>query len=62
MADTSPGPVVEEEVIVHKRPMVVEEIDIGKRVVQESQRVSGTVRRERARIKPRGKVRLDKEE
>jgi uncharacterized protein (TIGR02271 family) len=46
-------------VIVHKRPVVVEEIEIGKRVVQESQTVSGTVRRERARIKRHGDVRLD---
>ena len=49
-------PVREEEVTVEKRPVVREEIEIGKRQVEETQRVSGTVRREEARIEREGDV------
>jgi uncharacterized protein (TIGR02271 family) len=51
-------PIVEEEVVVHKRPVVVEEVTLGKRVIEDSQTVSDTVRREEARIEEHGDVRL----
>ena len=43
-------PVMEEEVDVDKRAVVTEEISVGKRVTQDTERVSGTVRREEAVI------------
>ena len=51
-------PIVEEEIVVHKRPVVVEEVTLGKRVVQETQTVKDTVRREEARIDQHGQARL----
>lgn len=47
-------PVHEEQVQVDKRAVVTEEINIGKRQVQETERVSDTVRREEARIEREG--------
>lgn len=49
-------PVSEEQVQVSKQPVVTEEINIGKRVVQENQHVTDTVRREEAHIENRGNV------
>lgn len=49
-------PVSEEQVNVSKQPVVKEEINIGKRVVQENQQVSDTVQREEARIDNTGDV------
>ena len=43
-------PLMEEEVDVQKRAVVREEIEVGKRKVQETRTVSDTVRREEARI------------
>ncbi|MDQ6670905.1 MAG: YsnF/AvaK domain-containing protein [Chloroflexota bacterium] len=43
-------PIVEEEVIIQKRPMVTQELVIDKRLVEEVRRLSDTVRREDARI------------
>jgi uncharacterized protein (TIGR02271 family) len=54
-------PIIEEEVVVHKRPVVVEEITLGKRTIQETQEVSDTVRREQARIEEHGQVRVHPE-
>ena len=54
-------PVREEEVTVEKRPVVTEEISIGKRPVQETEQVSGTVRREEARIEREGNVDIEPE-
>jgi len=51
-------PVMEEQVTVEKQPVVVEEIDVGKRVIEETERVSGTVRREEARIEHEGDVQV----
>jgi stress response protein YsnF len=51
-------PIVEEEIVVHKRPVVVEEIRVGKRTVEDKQWVSDTIRREEARIEPHGDVHL----
>jgi uncharacterized protein (TIGR02271 family) len=49
-------PLREEQVQVTKEPVVREEINIGKRVVQETQQVRGTVQREEARIEQTGDV------
>jgi len=43
-------PVHEERVELDKETVVAEEIEVGKRTVQETQRVSDTVRREEARV------------
>ena len=47
-------PIIEEEVIIHKRPVVVEEITVGKRALHERQSVSERIRREQAHIEPHG--------
>jgi uncharacterized protein (TIGR02271 family) len=49
-------PVHEEKVDVRKRPFVYEEVGVDKRVVQDTEHVSGTVRREEARIRQDGDV------
>ena len=53
-------PVREERVEVEKRPVVTEEIELGKRRVQDTQQVSGTVRREEARIEGEGDVDVER--
>ncbi len=47
-------PLMEEEVDVKKRDVVREEIDVGKRRVDETRQVSDTLRREEARIETEG--------
>ncbi len=54
-------PVREEQVSVDKRAVVTEEINVGKREVQDTREVTGTVRREEARVSQDGEVRLDEE-
>jgi uncharacterized protein (TIGR02271 family) len=49
-------PVTEERVEVEKQPVVYEEVGIGKRVTQETQQVSDTVRREELRTDKEGDV------
>ena len=49
-------PLMEEEVRVEKTPVVREEVSIRKRQVQDTQRVSETVRREEARIESQGET------
>ena len=49
-------PVREEQVTVDKQPVVREEVSLGKRQVQDSQRVSDTVHREEARVEHQGDV------
>jgi len=49
-------PVREEQVTVDKQPVVREEVSLGKRQVQDTQRVSDTVQREEARIEREGDV------
>ena len=51
-------PIIEEEVVVHRRPVVVEEITVGKRILEDTQKVSETVRREEAHIEPHGRAPL----
>ena len=55
-------PVREERVEVEKTPVVTEEVSIGKRPVTETERVSGTVRKEEARVEEEGDVDLRGEE
>ena len=59
--DTIRVPVREEEVTVEKQPVVREEIEIGKRQVQDTEQVSGTVRREVADIDREGRIDVDEE-
>ncbi len=49
-------PVREEEVHLEKQPIVTEEVTVGKRPVVETETVSGTVRREEARVETSGDV------
>jgi len=49
-------PVREEQVTVHKDAVVTEEVKVGKRVVQDTERVSGQVRKEEVRIEQEGDV------
>jgi len=49
-------PVMDEEVDVQKRAVVKEEVNVGKRVVQETERVGGDVRKENVRIEREGDV------
>jgi uncharacterized protein (TIGR02271 family) len=51
-------PITEEEVRVEKRPVVKEEITVGKRRVQETETVRDTVRREEARVEETGAARV----
>jgi len=49
-------PVMEEQVTVEKTPVVKEEVTVGKRVVQDTKRVSGEVRKEDVRVEREGDV------
>ena len=49
-------PVREEQVSVHKEAVVTEEVGVGKRVVQDTQRVGGEVRKEQVKVERRGDV------
>jgi uncharacterized protein (TIGR02271 family) len=49
-------PLTEERVSVEKRPTVREEIEVGKRGVEETQQVSDQVRREELRVEKDGKI------
>jgi len=51
-------PLTEEKVRVEKTPVVKEEITLGKRQVQDTERVQDTVRREEARIEETGEGRV----
>lgn len=53
-------PVREEQVSVDKQPVVYEEVNVGKRVVQEDQRVSDTVRKEVVDVDATGDVETTK--
>ena len=55
-------PVMEERVTVEKQPVVTEEVVVGRRQVQETERVSDTVRREEARVETEGQVRQVQDE
>jgi len=49
-------PVMEEQVSVTKTPVVKEEVTVGKRVVQDTERVTGEVRKEKVRVEREGDV------
>lgn len=51
----------EEEVTAEKRPVVTEEIHVGKRTVQDTETVTGTVRREEAVVEREGDTRIGTE-
>jgi uncharacterized protein (TIGR02271 family) len=51
-------PLTEERVTVEKRPTVREEVEVGKRRVKQTQRVSDEVRHEELRIEKDGKVEI----
>ena len=53
-------PVREEQVSVEKRPVMTEEVTVRKQRVQETKQVSGTVRREEARVEGEGKVDVER--
>jgi len=60
-SDIGPGeeirvPVSAEQVTVEKRPVIKEEVTVGKRVVQDTQRVGGEVRKEEVRVERGGDV------
>ena len=52
-----PGP-GEEQVHVEKQPVVKEEVTIRKRDVQDTERVSGTVRKDEVKVEKEGDVKL----
>lgn len=49
-------PIRTEQVLIEKRPVVTEELVVGKRHIQESSRFSGTVQREEAHVEREGNV------
>jgi uncharacterized protein (TIGR02271 family) len=53
-------PIREERVSMEKRPVDYEEVGIGKREVTDTQQVSGTVRREEARIEREGEANIER--
>ena len=60
-SDIGPGeeirvPVREEQVSVEKKPVVKEEVTVGKRTVQDTERVAGEVRKEEVRVEREGDV------
>lgn len=51
-------PVLAEEISIAKTAVITEEVKVGKQVVQETQQVSDSIRREEARVEKQGNVRL----
>src|SRR5262249_41590159 len=49
-------PVREEKVKVSKKPVVTEEVEVGKRVVQDTKQVAGQVRKEEVKVEKKGDV------
>jgi uncharacterized protein (TIGR02271 family) len=65
-SDIRPGeevriPVKEEQVHVEKTPVVKEEVRVSKRTVQDTERVSGTVRKEEVKVEQEGDVKVEGE-
>jgi uncharacterized protein (TIGR02271 family) len=54
-------PVREEEVHVEKQPVVKEEVTVGKRKTKDTERVSGTVRKEDIKVEKKGDVDIREE-
>ncbi len=57
--ETISVPLSKQEVTLDKQAVVYEEVNVGKRAVQETQQVSGTVRREEAVIEKEGDVQIE---
>jgi uncharacterized protein (TIGR02271 family) len=57
--ETISVPVSEEQVTLEKKAVVYEEVNVDKRAVQETEHVSGTVRREEVVINEEGDVKID---
>jgi len=62
--DLKPGealrvPVSEEKVRLQKETVVTEEVNVGKRVVQDTEHVAGTVRKETAKVEQTGEVTVE---
>ena len=53
-------PVMEEQVSVQKTPVVKEEVTVGKRVVHDTERVAGDVRKEEIRVERTGDAEIRK--
>ncbi|TMD49327.1 MAG: YsnF/AvaK domain-containing protein [Chloroflexi bacterium] len=51
-------PIRTEQVMIEKRPVVIEELVVGKRHIQETRRFSGTVQREMPHIEREGNVNI----
>jgi uncharacterized protein (TIGR02271 family) len=51
-------PITEEQISVTKTPVVISEVKLGKHVVQETQQVSDTLKREEVRVEQQGDVRV----
>jgi stress response protein YsnF len=51
-------PIRTEQVMIEKRPVVIEELVVGKRHIQETRRFSGTVQREEAHFEREGNVNI----
>jgi uncharacterized protein (TIGR02271 family) len=49
-------PVTEEQVHVEKTPVVKEEVTVSKRTVTDTERVSGTLRKEEVKVEQKGNV------
>jgi len=60
-SETIRVPVTEERVEVEKRPYVYEEVGVAKRVTQDTEKVSDTVRREELRVDEEGDVDVRKD-
>ncbi|GKU81488.1 YsnF/AvaK domain-containing protein [Niallia sp. NCCP-28] len=56
-SETIRVPIVEERLEVTKKPVVTEEIVVGKQTVEENEHISETVRKEKARFNKEGNVR-----
>lgn len=61
LVELAPGqtiriPIREEQIFIEKRPIVTEELIVSKHIVQETQRFTGTVRREVPRLERQGDV------
>ncbi|MFW2109778.1 YsnF/AvaK domain-containing protein [Bacillus spizizenii] len=55
-AETVRVPIVEEKLEVTKKPVVTDEVVVGKRTVEENEHVSETVKKEEPRLNKEGKV------
>jgi uncharacterized protein (TIGR02271 family) len=60
--ETARVPVREEQVGVNKQQVVREEVELGKRQVQDTKHVSDTVRKEQARVEREGDITVEGQE